>query len=102
MQRFDIKDPAESVQLTFNMQPGLAATETLAGSPTVNINVIEGTDANPSLLLNGVPGFDSTSTQVIQPVTGGTNGCEYQFVVTCGTTNVKKVLTLVAALPVRR
>ena len=102
MQRFDIKDPAESVQLTFNMQPGLAATEILSGTPTVSIVVIEGVDSNPTALLNGSPGFDATSTQVIQPVSGGTNGCEYQFVVTCATTNIKKILTLVAALPVRR
>ncbi len=102
MQSFEIKDPAESWPLTFNFASNLGSGETLVGPPSVSVSTIEGIDGNPFAILNGPVGFDSTLTQVIQPVSGGLNGCEYEIVVTCPTTNPLKILTLVGALPVRR
>lgn len=102
VQRFDIKDPSESVPLTFNFAPDLASGETLSGAPTVSVTVATGTDANPTELLNGTAGFDAAMQEVIQPVTGGLNGVEYEIVVTCATSNPNKTLTLVGVLPVRR
>jgi len=102
MQRFDTKDPAESVPLTFNFAPDLATGEQLSGTPSVSVSVSSGMDASPAAILNGAAGLDSTLTQVVQPVRAGNQGTEYQIVVTCGTTNVNKTLTLVGILPVRR
>lgn len=101
MNRFDIKDPSESVLLAFNFAPGLAAGVLLSGLPQVALSVVEGTDANSSALLNGAAGFDSTLTQVVQPVTGGIDGCEYQFRVVSATTSAKTTLTCYGVLPVR-
>jgi hypothetical protein len=101
MNRFDIKDPAESVLLAFNFAPGLAPGVTLSGLPQVALSVILGTDANPGAVLNGAAGFDSTLTQVVQPVTGGLDGCEYQFRVVSATTSAKTTLTCYGVLPVR-
>lgn len=100
--RFDTKDPAESVPLTFDFSPGLPSGVTLNGSPQVGVTTLAGTDGNPAALLNGPVGFDSTLTKVVQPSTAGLTDCDYQWVVTCPTTNPYLTLTIVAILPVRR
>ena len=102
VQTFDVKDPAESWPLTFNMAPDLSTGETLVGIPNVSITVSQGSDPSPYSILNGPAGFDASLSQVVQPVTAGINGCEYAIAVTCSTSNPLKVLTLVGALPVRR
>ena len=102
MQTFNVKDPAESVPLTFNMSAGLVPGEVLVSTPIVSVFVSEGSDPNPTNILNGGPAFDVSLTRLIQPVFGGINGCEYQIVVTCPTSNPIKTLTLVGILPVRR
>lgn len=102
MQTFEVKDPLESVPLTFNMGPGLLPGEFLVSAPTVNVVTEEGADGNPFAILNGLPQFDPTMTRVVVPVLGGINGVEYELIVTCPTTNPFKVLTLTAVLPVRR
>jgi len=101
MQQFNVKDPAESVLLTFNMAPDLATGETLVGAPSVNITVVQGTDASPAGMLTGVAGFDSTKTQVVVPVSGGLSNVFYEVQVTCSTSNFQKKLTLAGILPVR-
>ena len=102
VQVFDVKDPAEFVQLTFVMSPDLTAGEQLKPPVSVSVTVLEGADPNPTGILNGAPGLDPTATQIIQPVLGGVNGCQYQIVVTAATTNPFKTLTLVGLLPVKR
>lgn len=98
--RFDVKDPAESIPLTFDFSPGLASGETLTTS-SVAVATYSGSDQNPGALLNGAPALDATSTKVVQPVTGGTNNNDYEFTVTAQTTNAAKALTIRAILPVR-
>lgn len=100
--RFNIKDPAESVPLTFDFSPGLPSGVTLNGSPNVGVTTFAGTDGNPAALLNGAVGFDATLSKVVQPVTAGLNNCDYEWVVTCPTTNPYLTLTIVAILSVRR
>lgn len=101
MQTFDAKDPTESWPLTFNMAPDLAAGETLVGTPSVTVTVLQGPDPSPQAILAGAAAFDQTNTMVIQPVSGGLNGCDYQIVVTCPTSNNEKILTLRGRLPIR-
>ena len=102
VQTFDVKDPAESWPLSFNMGPDLFNGETLVGAPTITVNLLDGADPFPQNIINGAAGFDQTLTQVIQPVTGGIAGCTYQIIATCATSNPLKTLTLVGALPVNR
>ena len=101
MQQFNVKDPLESVLLTFNLGPDLATGETLVGTPSINVSVVQGTDASPSGILAGLAGFDSTLSQVIVPVAYGISGTFYEVTVTCTTSNAQKTLTLSGVLPVR-
>jgi|HubBroStandDraft_5_1064220.scaffolds.fasta_scaffold80415_2 hypothetical protein len=101
MQTFPVKDPGESVDLTFNMASNLPTSVVLNGSITVVVSVLEGVDPNPSAILNGSAGLDSTLTQVVQPVTQGVSGVLYEVKVTAATTLPTIVLVLAGALPVR-
>jgi hypothetical protein len=101
MQTFDVKDPTESWPLTFNFAPDLAAGETLTGTPSITVTVLQGTDPSPQAILNGPAAFDQTLTMVIQPSIGGLNGVDYQLIMTVPTTNPAKVLTLRGRLPIR-
>ena len=100
MQLFNVKAPGESVNLTFIFANGLGPGETMTGTISTSVAVLTGTDANPNGILNGNPGYDSTATQVIVPVTGGMSGTTYQITVTATTSNSKKTLVLAGALPV--
>ena len=102
MQQFNVKDPSESVLLTFNFGPDLPSGTILFGTPAVSVSVIQGTDPSPAAILNGVAGFDSTTTQVVVPVTGGVSGTFYEVAVTCATNNGNLTLTLAGVLPVSR
>lgn len=101
MQTFQPKAPGELVALTYVFGNGLAPGETLTSSISVAVVVQQGTDPNPGAILNGGPGLDSTTTQVIVPVQGGINNTVYEITVTVATSNAKKTLVLSAALPVR-
>jgi hypothetical protein len=101
MQTFPVKDPGESVDLTFNMASNLPTGVTLNGTTAVTVTVLEGVDPTPSLILNGPPGLDSTLTMVVQPVTGGLSGVLYEVKVQAATTVPTIVLVLAGALPVR-
>jgi hypothetical protein len=101
MQLFPVKDPGESVVLTFNMASNLPTGVTLTGTPTVVATVLEGTDPSPSSILNGAASLDSTSTMVNQPVTGGLSGVLYELKATALTTQATIVLVLAGGLLVR-
>lgn len=101
MQTFPVKDPGESVDLTFNMVSNLPTGVLLNGTIVVAVTVLEGVDPNPYAILNGSAGLDSTQTQVVQPVTQGVSGVLYEIKVTAATTLPSIVLVLAGALPVR-
>lgn len=99
--RFDVKDPAEKVVLTFDMTNGLSTGEILTGSPTVTCTVLNGVDGSPSSVLNGAASLDGTAKKVLVPVQAGVDGVDYIVHATCSTTNGLKMLALGAILPVR-
>ncbi|MDE1990607.1 MAG: hypothetical protein KGI82_09080, partial [Betaproteobacteria bacterium] len=84
--RFPIKGTSEKVPLTFDFTQDLPSGVTLTGTPVLGVSVSNGTDSNPTGILNGAAGFNSGSTQVIQPVQGGVNGVDYAVTCTCPTT----------------
>jgi hypothetical protein len=55
----------------------------------------------PNAILNGLPRFDVTSTQVIVPVLGGVANCDYGIKVVVPTTDSLTILALSGILPVR-
>lgn len=97
MQIFDIKDPAESVVLTFDFSDELATGETLTGAPTVSIVAQRG---EASSMLNGAAAVDAAGKKVLQAVQGGTDGGMYVLKAICQTTNAKKILARKGQLPV--
>ena len=100
--RFPVKGTSEKVPLTFDFTQDLPSGVTLTGTPTIGVSVSNGTDSNPTGILNGAAGFNSGSTQVIQPVQGGVNGADYSITCTCPTTQSNLTLSLVGLLSVRR
>lgn len=100
--RFPVKGTSEKVPLTFDFTQDLPSGVTLTGTPTIGVSVSNGTDSNPTGILNGAAGFNSGSTQVIQPVQGGVNGVDYSITCTCPTTQSNLTLSLVGLLSVRR
>ncbi len=88
--------------LTFDFTQDLPSGVTLTGTPVLGVSVSNGTDSNPTGILNGAAGFNSGSTQVIQPVQGGVNGVDYAVTCTCPTTQSNLTLSLVGLLSVRR
>lgn len=102
--RFDTKYPDESVRLTFDFTVDLEALDAgvlLTGSPIVTVTVAQGTDPNPSAILNGSGVFDPTSMMVIVPVTAGLDQVDYSIRVKASTNDPLTVLELVGILPVR-
>lgn len=99
--RFDSKDPAEKVVLTFDFSDELAAGETLSGPITVSVSVAFGTDPMPGDIINGSAAYDGDQLTVMQPVHGGVNGCDYYIKAVAGTTNPNKTLARAGILPVR-
>ena len=98
--RFEDKDIAEKVVLTFDFSADLAAGETLSGAIVVSVVLARGSDATPANILNGAAAFDATSKMVLQGVQAGLSDCEYRIKAVAPTTNPKKVLALSGVLPV--
>jgi hypothetical protein len=98
---FPPKDPAESIPLTFDFDVDLENGVTLSGTPVVTVTVNAGADPTPNTILNGLPRFDITSTQVIVPVIGGVANCDYDIKVVVPTTDSLTILALSGILPVR-
>ena len=107
---FDVKDPRETVVLTFDATNDLAAGETLSGTPQVSITITRGTDPTPQLVLADVA-INALALTVanntiaigagVQAVaSAGLSGTWYLIAITCATSNPDKVLTLKATLPV--
>lgn len=101
-QLFNVKDPAESVKLTFDFTPDLALLPAvlLSGTPTITILNVFGGDTI-SLTQNGAAALDSTNKMVIVPITGGLTENDYQVRVVISTTDTKTILELTGTLPVR-
>ena len=100
-QRFDIKDPGESIELEFDFENGLAADETLVSTPVIEVRVALGVDPTPLAILNGSGQFNATAKRAIVPITGGLAGVDYDIKVSCSTSNPKKILVWNGILPVR-
>lgn len=101
MQTFPTKDPAESLDLTFDFSTNLPAGVSLNGVIVVTVSVLEGTDGSPSAIINGAPAVDATGARVVQPVKGGYSGVLYEVKVQASTTLPSIILVLAGALPVR-
>ncbi len=103
-QFFDRMVAGEKNTLTFNMSAGLLSGNLLTGTPTVAVSVYEGTDSNPSGILNGSAALDSTSTLVLVPVAPtsvtATLPIQYVITVTCATVQAAVVLILKGILTV--
>jgi hypothetical protein len=99
MDFFDNLGASEKNTLTFNFAAGLLGVNILV-APTVTVTVYEGTDPNPSAILNGTPGLDSTKTLVLVPVAPTVPDTQYQIKVVCTTQFTNVVLEKTAVLPV--
>jgi hypothetical protein len=95
---FSAIDPTEAVVLTFDFTLGLAAGETLTGTPTVTVTVAFGTDPNAAAIVKGQAISGST---VLVQVSGCLDETDYHFRVVSTTSNSAKVLTCAGLLPVR-
>lgn len=100
MQIFDTILPGEKNVLTFDMADGLVAGNLLAGTPSVTVTTYEGTDPNPSAIVNGTPVLDSTSTKILVAVIPTVDYTQYLFVVSSATAQTSVMLKLQAVLPV--
>lgn len=98
MNKFDGKDPAELVVLTFDFSPDLAPDETVQAVRSLSITAAYNLDANPAALLNGAAVVQGN--KVLQPIQGGIDQVDYTFSCTVTTNNPAKVLTLAGLLPV--
>lgn len=93
---FDQKGPSETTNVAFDFTSSMAAAETISTS-TVAASTYSGTDANPSLIINGSA---SSSGQVVtQSLTAGTAGVTYLLTCTI-TTSAGQVLQLSGFLTV--
>jgi hypothetical protein len=97
---FGVKLPNESVILTFDFSGGLEDDETLTGVDAVTVLTAKGTDENPQSILNGAASLSPGARWALVPVKAGPSPCSYRIKVTAQTSNPKKVLELVAILPV--
>lgn len=97
-QVFPFKDPAEVQSLAFDFSPDLG-TETLTpGSMTSGIDLLAGTDASPSNVLNGAPAI--AGAFVLQSAKAGVANCDYR-IWTKATTTGGRTLVVAGILPVR-
>lgn len=99
MEQLGVKDPEETVILTFDFSKALDSGETIQSAVTSAL-VQTGTDPTPGNLISGAASFSNQDGKVLQKVTGGVAGVTYA--VRCkATTSSDKVLVLAATLPVK-
>ena len=93
---FSYKITTENEQFTFNFSTVMSSGETISLA-TSTVQVVSGTDANPTAILVGSPVING---QVVsQRISGGLDGVIYRIEVTA-TTSATNVFTIVADLPV--
>jgi hypothetical protein len=98
MNLLSTKDPNEKFPITFDFAEYLEG-ESITGTPTIAIEVYEGTDATPNNVLSG--SVTVTGDRVKQTVQGGVAGAKYLIRATA-TTNLGRIYTLGAVLPVQK
>jgi hypothetical protein len=92
------KDPDEKIVLTWDFSSDLDAGETLTGTPTIELWVSTGNEQEATLVLDGDPRLDNTSTMVQQVVHAGTLGITYGIKAVASTTNPDKILAFTGEL----
>ena len=87
------KDPAEKYAVEFNFS---AVLSSVTGA-TVTADVVGGTDATPSAIIDGDP--QVTGAKVYQRIKGGVAGCIYKL--RCEATDGTSIYAVTDTLPVR-
>lgn len=101
-QRFPTIAPGEGHVLDFSFADELLPGEHLQGIISLNAIASAGVDGTlPGDLLDGVPAYDSTLSQVLQPIHGAIQDNDYYFTVSVKTNNPFKTLTRFGILSVR-
>jgi hypothetical protein len=95
-ENFSYKFVDENKPLSFDFNQVLTSGENLSTS-SCSVIVLDGTDANPSNILDG--GSSINSNKVYQQVQGGVAGVTYRLVVTT-TTSAGNVYVAIGDLPV--
>jgi hypothetical protein len=97
-QVFPFKDPAEVQSLAFDFSPDLGSETLAAGTMTSGIELLAGTDASPSNVLDGAPVISTAF--VLQAVKAGVHNCDYRVWAKCNTSG-NRTLVVAGILPVR-
>jgi hypothetical protein len=95
-QAFSYKLTTENEQFTFDFSTVLSGTETISSASMV-VEVVQGTDSNPSAILLGSPVI--SGSRVAQRIYGGLDQVTYRLEMSV-TTSLTNVYTLVGDLPV--
>jgi len=91
------KDPEEAFACAFSFARELAEGETITGTPSITVAVVNGTDASPASLKSGGPVIEGG--RVLQRLVGGVAGVTYSL--TCiASTSEGNTLARAAILPV--
>lgn len=91
------KDPQEAFACAFDFALELIEGETLTGTPSVAVAVVDGTDASPNSIKSGAPVIEGG--RVLQRLVGGVAGVTYSL--TCiASTSEGNILARAAILPV--
>ena len=99
--RFPVVSPAEEHVLTWDFSSELLSGETLAGFPTITVEVTAGVDPNSGTYWQGQPSLNAALTQVSVPWMGGLDNCDYYISVDAPTSTPYKVLGRYSLLSVR-
>lgn len=95
--RWPFKDPEEAFACAFDFARELAEGETLSGTPSITVAVVDGTDATPAAIKSGAPVIEGG--RVLQRLVGGLAGVTYSL--TCiASTSKGNTLARAAILPV--
>lgn len=91
------KDPEEAFACAFDFALELIEGETLTGTPSITVAVVDGADASPASLKSGAPVIEGG--RVLQRLVGGVAGVTYSL--TCiASTSEGNTLARAAILPV--
>lgn len=94
--RFGNKRVSEKLVLAFEFLDELATGEALVAVSSTTVKVLDGADATPEQIINGVATI--VGADVLLPVKGGVAGCDYQIEVVATTSNVNKTMARVGRL----